>query len=331
MGGTFARLPSLGIDAQPLTNSTMRSLVFRTKKPGHHQGILVIRVERFSCAEAAGVKAGDILMAIDDEPIGEEGDVMFRRHERVDYQYVITRKKIGDIVKLKLLRASGGSAVSSGRTFDPTSLMVDKAAAPPGTLETLHLQATLAPTHDLLPRELKKDYAPEYALIGGLVFIIAGLPLEDLCKRKAQASSSAVALYQTVHDLLEPKRDGNEKPEDLPEKDSQAVLCSDWLAHDINEGYQPFVGLRLHKVNGVKVKNMAHLVELVAPLIDKSVETPPAAHAILSFFNIDCFAVFETTKLRAATPVIQRQHKIPNWTSIATDAGQPQGQKRQRE
>merc|ERR1711879_940685 len=135
--------------------------------------------------------------------------------------------------------------------------------------------------------------------------------------------------YQTVLDLLEPKKDENEKIDEA-DRDVQAVLCSNCLAHDINEGYAPFVGLRLKKINGAKVKNMAHVVELMAPLIDRTVE-PPTSHVVLSFFTIDGFAVFETSKLRSATPVIQKQHKIPSWTSLDIESPASQGRKRARE
>jgi len=330
LNGTFGRLPSLGIECQPLPNSAMRALVFGTgpKKPSHHDGILITRVDRFSCAEAAGIKAGDVLTAIDNERIGEEGDVMFRKHERVEYTYLITRKKVGDAVTLTLLRRSN-TPESTSTCFDPNTLAVVKDAPKP-ELITLKLAVTLSPAHELLPRELKKDYHPEYAIIGGLVFIIAGLPLLEECKSRAQVSPPALALYATIHSLLEPKRDDKNKKEEPLDREAQAILCSDCLAHDINEGYQAFVGLRLEKINGVKIKNMAHLVETVVPLIEKDRE-PSASHAILSFFNMDHFAVFETSKLRSATPVIQKQHKIPSWTSIAIETPSSQGRKRTRE
>jgi len=328
--GTFGRLPCLGIEIQPLTNSAMRALVFGTRtKPAHHNGILITRVDRFSCAEASGVKGGDILMAIDEAPISEEGDVVFRTHERVDFQYLISSKKVGDTVKLKLLRSAHSPSSSSG-SFDLNGLIANKATSTPEPLATVHLDVKLTPTHELIPRELQKDYHPEYAIIGGLVFIIAGLPLLDECKRKVQTSHSHLALYQTVHELLEPKKDGNEKNEEHIDRDAQAVLCSNCLAHDINEGYAPFVGLRLQKINGVKVRNMAHLVEVVTPFINATMD-PPASHVVLSFFNLPGFAVFDTSKLRSATPKIQRQHKIPNWTSIVIEPPSSESRKRARE
>lgn len=325
--GTFGRLPSLGVEVQPLTNAAMRALLFGKSKPAHHDGILITRVERFSCSEVAGVRAGDILMAIDGEPISEEGDVMFRSHERVEFEYLITSKMVGDGVKLTLLRSAHSPTSTSG-AFDLNNLVGDKEKAEPVKTD---LTVTLTPTHELVPREIKKDYHPEYALIGGLVFIIAGLPLMEDCKQKARSSQSALLLYQTVHELIEPKKENLEKREELLDRDAQAVLCSNCLAHDINEGYAPFVGLRLQKINAVKVRNMAHLVELMEPLIDASRGEPPASHCILSFYGMDNCAVFETSKLRSATPTIQKQHKIPSWTSLVAEPPRAQGLKRARD
>ena len=45
----------------------MRALLLSggTTPPDHRDGILISRVRRRSCAEAAGMRPGDILMAID--------------------------------------------------------------------------------------------------------------------------------------------------------------------------------------------------------------------------------------------------------------------------
>merc|ERR1712159_111945 len=87
------------------------------------------------------------------------------------------------------------------------------------------------------------------------------------------------------------------------------------LAHDINEGYRGFLGQRLLKINGTKVRNMRSLVERMAPLLDASVQ-PPRSHVIVNWHGHQDAAVFETGALRDATPTILRQHKVPSWTSM---------------
>ena len=52
-------------------------------------------------------------------------------------------------------------------------------AASQSTPTPTHIEVKLSPTHELVPRELNKDYHPEYAVVGGLVLVIAGLPILD--------------------------------------------------------------------------------------------------------------------------------------------------------
>merc|ERR1712070_123725 len=73
-------------------------------KPDHHDGIAIIAFAPFSCAKDAGVRVGDVLMAIDGNTVSEGGEVIFRGHERVHYSHLYTQKRVGDTVKLSLLR-----------------------------------------------------------------------------------------------------------------------------------------------------------------------------------------------------------------------------------
>ena len=315
---TAGRLPNLGLITQKLTNSAMRTLLFGNgATPKHHHGILITDVERFSCAESAGVLPGDLLMAIDGEPISEEGEVPFRNHERVSYEYLITKHNVGDQVQLSLRRGANGPKDASG-FFDVNTLV----AAPSAPLP-LELSVTLASTHDLVPRELGKDYHPEFLIIGGLVFVIAGLPLYiQAYKDRHSTTSGNREIAEAINDLLEPATSMTQAAGVVNDtersRDTQALLCTDCLAHDVNEGYRRHVGKRLSKVNGTDVKNMKHAVELLTPLIEAS-EKPPSSHVVLHFYGSRKAAVFETEAIRAAIPTILKQHKIPAWSSLHND------------
>ena len=332
--GTFGRLPSLGIGTQTLTNKAMRGLLLGggISQPPHHDGVLITRVRRFSCAESAGVKPGDILMGIDGTKVSEEGEVTFRGHERVEFEYLITTKKVGDSVTLSLLRSPHGASETHS-TFDINAL-----AESPEVPKPLELRVTLAPTHELVPRELYKDYTPEYVVVGGLVFVIAGLPvLEQAMRREDWALFQAIAEQMRPPPLTEASAAGGAAADGGGggeasssgardgERDAQALICSGCLAHDVNEGFRRFVGDRLLKVNGVRVKNLKHVVELLLPVLDPSVEPPPRSHVALQFANVPASVLFETGALRAATPLIQEQHKIPAWTSLKLEAAASTG------
>merc|ERR1719387_2779722 len=93
-------------------------------------------------------------MAIDGATVSEEGEVTYRGHERVEYVYMYTRKSVGDTVCLTLLRGQAG----------------EKA-------QTIEAEVLLTAGKPLVPRELWKDYRPEYLIIGGLVLLVAAVPL----------------------------------------------------------------------------------------------------------------------------------------------------------
>ena len=265
-------------------------------------------------------------MAIDGYPVSEEGEVTFRNHERVAFSYLITRKKVGDKLALSLLRSAHAPATPA-EPFD-----INKLAEKPGKPTPLELTVTLAPTHELVPRELHKDYTPAYCIVGGLVFVVAGLPLlTQACEVKHWQ------MYDAVYALLAPEpaaRDdkdakaassGAAQTEDASKAaDAQALLCSNCLAHEVNESFRRFVGERLHKVNGVAVRNMAHCVALLAPLLDASATPPPRSHVVLQFHRPRASAVFETAALRAATPIIQEAHKVPRWTNADMASATPE-------
>ena len=116
----------------------------------------------------------------------------------------------------------------------------------------------LSPAHELVPRELFKDYHPQFAVVGGLVFVIAGLPLLNQALAEERWE-----MYERLCQLLEPPKKEAEEA-----RDTEALICSDCLAHDVNEGFRSHVGLRLQKINGTLVKNMAHAVQTLVPLLD---------------------------------------------------------------
>ena len=363
--GSFGRLPDLGIRGQILTNNSMRRLLIGGgTRPRHHDGILITCIDQYSAAEAAGVLAGDILMAIDGHAISEEGEVVFRGHERVEYQYLITSKQCGDQVELSLLRSAANTAKSADTTVTKKKKRVvdlTKLAASLAEPTPITLPVKLAPTRELCPRELYKDYFPEFALIGGLVFVIAGLPLLEQCLHSRGMHELIGSLTELIgskeSDLKKSGEEGDDDDDEDDDKEedgeggdrAQALLCSSCLAHDVNEGFRDFVGCRLLRINGKRVKNLAHLVELMAPYMAGLVEgqgkeasstatskepaptTPPnqedAAAApskdwvVLNFYSHEESAVFETQTLRAATPTILQQHKIPSWTSLPPPPG----------
>jgi len=97
----FGLLPELGIHTRALVNPSMRKSCFGGKLPDHRVGCLVTYIRKHSCA-AEQIEVGDILIKIDGVKVSEKEDVMFRGQERLPWEYLITRKAVGERVEITL-------------------------------------------------------------------------------------------------------------------------------------------------------------------------------------------------------------------------------------
>ena len=112
-------------------------------------GVLVTRVAPAGCAKAAGLRAGDVLVAIGGISVANDGSVALRGGERVNCEHLWTSRRSGDEVTIGVLR--GGVA----RDVD----------------------VVLAPLRRLVPIADGHDAKPSYVVCGGLVFMALSLPL----------------------------------------------------------------------------------------------------------------------------------------------------------
>jgi S1-C subfamily serine protease len=99
-GGRVRGTPGLGLFAQSLENPSLRA--FCGMKPGQ-TGLLVTRVIYGSSAWGK-VQEGDVLLTIDRLPVANDGTVPFRKGERLNFQYPLCLKRVGDKLGLTVLR-----------------------------------------------------------------------------------------------------------------------------------------------------------------------------------------------------------------------------------
>ena len=166
------------------------------------------------------------MMGIDGAPVSEEGEVTFRGHERVDFKYLLTKRKLGETVRISLLRGAHSKAGA-------TEFNMSAQAESPSVPEPVELSMSLAPSHELLPRELDKDYVPHYVVIGGLVFIIAGLPLLVQLWNDESKKGGTWNLMHKVQELRSCRTATKDSDAGRGDRDTQAIICSDRLAHDV--------------------------------------------------------------------------------------------------
>jgi S1-C subfamily serine protease len=98
--GTYQGVPDLGIRWDSVENHAKREFLRMKSGVG---GIRVSDVV-FDSSAFGKLKADDILLAVGDAVVADDGTVTLRRGERVLFTHLITRMQVGQEVKLTLLR-----------------------------------------------------------------------------------------------------------------------------------------------------------------------------------------------------------------------------------
>lgn len=142
--GHYMGFGTCGFSTQPLENAAMRVAL------GLHQnqsGALIRRVNPAAAASRVVAK-GDIILRVDGEVVGNDGKVLFRgtQNERIDLSYVISKKFVGEMCTLRVLRD--------------------------GKVKDVKLQ--LSRLQPLVPRD--PAVPPTYFIIGGLIFVSLSEP-----------------------------------------------------------------------------------------------------------------------------------------------------------
>ena len=157
--GSYTGFPSLNVVWQEMESRTLRAAC--GMRPGQ-RGVLVRSVCE-AADEARALRRDDVILAIDDVEVGNDGTVPFRHGERVDLRSLITSRFVGDVATLRVLR--DGSE--------------------------LRAQVRLSPYQFLVPPHLGEG-RPPYLVVGGLVFIALSDPFLE--QRYGKVSAAPVRL-----------------------------------------------------------------------------------------------------------------------------------------
>uniref|UniRef100_A0A061SEI7 Protease do-like 9-like n=1 Tax=Tetraselmis sp. GSL018 TaxID=582737 RepID=A0A061SEI7_9CHLO len=141
--GQYTGFPALGVEWQKMENPHLRNALGMKKT---QKGVLVRRVEP-TCAAAALLEKGDIILAFDGVEISNDGTVPFRSGERISFSYLISEKYTNDTAKLRLLK---GGKVTEVKTV----------VVAPRRLVPVHIQGN----------------SPSYFILAGLVFTPVCIP-----------------------------------------------------------------------------------------------------------------------------------------------------------
>ena len=85
--GEFLGVPSLGVMMQTTENAAIKQKY--ELSDGHQGGMIVTKVVEMSSADEV-LQEGDVITAIGDQEVGEDGSVAFRGFERISLVHEVT-------------------------------------------------------------------------------------------------------------------------------------------------------------------------------------------------------------------------------------------------
>ena len=269
----YTRFPALGVSHQRLESPSTRAALGMAPS---QTGVYVRRVDATAPA-AAVVRAGDVLLAVDGVPLGNDGTVPFRPGERLAFSHLISTKFVGDTVALSILRGGKVKAVTA----------------------TLHPPARLAPVH-------LSGAPPSYAVWGGLVFLPLNLPfLRSEFGKDYEWEAPLRLLELATGWSASPSRPGQ-----------QVVILSSVLtadsAADVTFGLEDYVNVRVAAVNGAPVDSMAALTAALDAAAARARACPPGHPARFCRIALDYgqLVVVDAAAAEAATPGVLATHGI---------------------
>jgi len=218
--GSHDGTPDIGISMQHMENPDIRSSYRMTDE---QTGVLVNTVYPDSPARDA-LRSGDVILAIDDTSVANDGTIEFRKDERTFFTYLLQQKQIGDSVRLDILRD--------------------------GKKQQISFRLTKIIDYERLVPNRQFDREPTYFIIGGLVF--ETLTLNYLMEFGTSGNWYVSAPTELLHFYLNGE----------PEQDRlEVVILVKVLADEINIGYHNSQNVVVSRVNGKKISAMRDLVD----------------------------------------------------------------------
>jgi len=242
----------------------------------NQSGTLVTAVIPGSPADG-NLLPGDVILSIDGHAVADDGTVEFRPKERTRAEYYIQQHQVGETVAMRVFRK--------------------------GREETIRFTLFKAWGSGNLVKNTQYDTRPVYYVYGGLVF--CPLTLNYLWTWGYNWTADAPFNLINYFSHEKPKQAGEE-----------VVIIIKVLPSEVNQGYEDFTNERIVEVNGIKIRNLRHLISLVEGGAD------------------DPFVVFETKrgtviamdrkKVAAAQSTILQTYQISadrsdNFQSVSVD------------
>lgn len=283
----FTGFSSLGVACQPLENEQLRGLL---RVPRGTTGVVVNSVQPLSAA-AGVLRKDDIITAIDDVSIANDGTVQFRRKERLPFDYRITLKGPQDVTKITILRPQ-----PQQQQPKDSELQEEQPAGHPGRTATacreMHFELKLRPIPQLVPTQ-HFDLPPSYFIFAGLVFVPLTQPY---------LHEYGPDWYNTS-----PRRLCDRALKGVPSvADQEVVVLSRVLVDQVNSGFERLAELEVKAVNGREITNLRGLRDAVRGCTDEYLRLD---------LDDDRVVVVGVEAGKRASPRILRRYRVPRGVS----------------
>ena len=273
---------SLGIKCQPTDNPAMREYL---GMGGDETGVLLTEVLELGPA-AGRLYKDDVLMEVDGNKVANDGTVSFRGWERVAFDYIISLKRPGETVEMKIRRRNGLEGATETEAGDES----DEDGTSPGLhhSEAISVSFPVNPRAPLVPVH-QYDRLPSYYVYAGLVFS----PLTQPHLQEFGDDWFNAAPRKLVDRAL------NDHPTSAGQ---EVVILSQVLADEVNAGYQGMHDLEVRAVNGKCVSSLREL--------KGEIEKAPE-FLRLDFVN-DRVLVISREEAERAHGRIMAKHRVPS-------------------
>jgi S1-C subfamily serine protease len=225
----YQGFPSAGFGFFPTRDPQLRKFAEQTGKPA---GVYVTSVDPNSPAAKAGLQVGDIMVAIGNNEIDQNGNYVDPLYGKIEFTNLITaRAYAGETLQMHIQRAG-----------KPMQLDV--------ALEHRNANDFVIPPYNL-------DRPPLYYVLGGLIF-------EELSRqylREWGANWMKDAPQRFVYK-------DRFQSEFYPEGNRRVVVLTQVLPANTTIGYDDIAYLSVTKVNGKEVKSLKDLAEAVKAPVD---------------------------------------------------------------
>ena len=229
--GSHEGFPSLGCATQRTEDKSFREYLKLSPDGG---GLYISRIKEDSPADKAGLKKGDVLLAIDGSELDRRGYFQHPRYGPLPWTVLIRNNKmVGDSMNMRILREGA----------------------------TIELVATLAaPASPLVPSHIN-DSPPPYLIKGGFVF-------QELSRSYLQAYGEKWTTRAPLSLMY-----AMNNPENYEESRDSIVFLSRVIPNAATIGYDRLSGLIVNGANGQPIRNISELAAQLEKTPENGIHT----------------------------------------------------------